>query len=256
MSFDRPDYLSQVIESLEKNDIAKEIDWYFFQDGFQLDGKAYADQKNIEACVQLALASKLPIQEIDIAQENCGVARQKQKAHQLFDNYDVVIFFEDDMIVSPYYISLLLRMHEQFPKNIVFAPDVKGKLQYEINEENLMKVIPSYAHFWGYLMPKTIAKTVMDGLEEYIGIIGKDYRKRPHDIIREKYGNTATSHDAILDYHLKLNKIQKLSLLIPRGRYIGEEGLHYTTEHFKQHDFDKPMEYIFESDPELRRFIL
>lgn len=235
-SYNRPDYLRQVIKSLEEQTAS--VDWYFFQDG-PLDA---LDAIDVSECTNILANSSIDAV-LRVNNNNECIAKQKLKAHNLFLEYDFVVFFEDDMVVSPFYIELLQKMHSRFPEDLVYAPD----RFWDAKSLDLTSVIENWTHFWGYGMGSDLGKKITPFLQEYDDFLDNTpYRHRPSSAIREKWHVGVTSHDAILDYALKTLGKKKFTLKIPRGRYIGMTGMHATMEHFRRNNFDilKPFSFL------------
>lgn len=258
MCFNRPNYLKQVIESILNNENYNNFDWFFYQDDHTIDGIKYADHELINESTNIILknSNKFKFFTLFQADENIGVARQKQKAHQLFKEYENVIFFEDDMILSPYYLHLLVTINKQFSKCIVQANDRTGGLPKDNFTLHLNELIPSWCHWWGYLMPYDIYKQIQEGFDYYVNFIGPNYRKRPSKAIKQEFNVGATSHDAILSLYSEKSNIQKLTTVVPRAKYIGERGLHARPEWYKKFKFNIEKPYIFEEDKDITFFKL
>jgi hypothetical protein len=98
-------------------------------------------------------------------------------------------------------------------------------------------------------MGADLGRAVTPFLREYVDFLGDTpYRQRPSDA---RWPVTATSHDAILDYALRGLTAKKITLRVPRARYIGEHGLHATPEHFQRNGFSNKRQYVFPEDAEL-----
>jgi len=134
-SYNRPEYLERVLRSLVRNEGVRDCDWFFFQDG----GKNEEDWKKVRKCAGLLEGSNL-----EVNSKNVGIAKQKRKAHKLFNDYDRVVFFEDDMVVSKYYLRVIRQISEEFPGKVVDAGDYTilaryGKIQ---GQDSVKMTIP------------------------------------------------------------------------------------------------------------------
>lgn len=266
-SFDRPYYLYQTMNSivtsynkckdfLVQNDI--QIDFHFFQDGLKVGDEKKGSESGVKRSLEILKNHNKTFKANTIILEseaNQGIAKQKYKANTLCSQYDNIMFFEDDMMVSPYYFRVLIALHKSFPKCAVTACDRTGGLPKYI-KDNLHKATKTESHWWGYLMPKKIIQYIQPTLKEYIETVGDDYRKRPGEIIRKKYNVRATSHDAILDKIMKENGFKKIDAYVPRAKYLGEEGMHSNKQWFEKHKFNIPKQYIFEHDKNIETFEL
>jgi hypothetical protein len=228
-SYNRPQYLREVVKTLKANTI--QPDWWFFQD----------KSETADKCIEIFRDNLKG--EVIKAGHRKHIHQQKLEAHKLFDNYDKVIFFEDDMIVSKYYIRVLLSMSEILPDAIVQAAD------YTEKTEDKRLILPSGAHWWGYLMPKHVSAPFTAKLKDYVEFVGPNYTERPHKSIVTRYNYAVSSHDgAVFATTTKETGVKRYITACPRSRYIGREGVHATSEWFIEKSFDKSQKFVFESD--------
>lgn len=237
MVYNRPEYFKEVLPSLVEN---SEVKWYFF-----LDGPKSREVKECEAMLKGF--------DVETSNENLGIAKNKQRAHRLFETYDQVLFFEDDMIVSPYYVRVLLKLQEQFPGDIVGAPDGNGRLA---PDGNLQFCKATLAHLWGYSMRREVFDAIREKYDAYVEDTGEDYRKRPHLFLKEKYNLRVSSHDGAIARFTKENGVRRINTLVPRGKYIGAEGVHFKPKKFAEKGYPNPNEIVFESDETPEDFLL
>lgn len=264
-AFDRPEYLESTLESIYTSwkESGHKIDFYFFQDGNYIMENGVptevgsSENKKQTTNVLRNYAGLFDKAKIHVSTVNVGIAKMKSTAHSLFDQYNKIIFFEDDMIVSPYYISLLLAMSEQFPDCVVQAGDRTIDVPPKDNFENhLNEVIYSGCHWWGYLMPSFMYEKIQPILNIYNNIVGNNYRKRPNETIKKAFNVPATSHDAILQKIMTDNDFGKIATYVPRAKYIGRQGLHATPYWYKEFGFDIQKPYIFSKDKNIKQFKL
>lgn len=257
-SFDRPLYLERTLQSVYVNCLKHNTDLYIFQDGSTTaNGRRTGSKERIEQCINIVrkYQNKLPNLEMDVSNVNVGTAKQKQKAHQLFERgYKKVIFFEDDMILSPHYIRIILQMSEQFPRSIVQASDRADYSPPHNLQAKLSEVRKSGDHLWGYLIDDFVYHQVRDLLNDYVDFIGDDYVRRPHRAIMKRYNVNASSHDKIIHKATDEQKISRLTTVIPRARYIGMEGTHASPAWYKKHGFERERSYVFDEDEHIREF--
>ena len=114
MSFNRPDLLESVLKSLKSQSI--EIDEkrvYLFQDGVQSRfSDNPADDSLQNECVRRFLEI-FPNGNVHQSPVNLGIALNFDRAERLFYEEieaDCGIFFEDDLLLSPYYMEALLQL--------------------------------------------------------------------------------------------------------------------------------------------------
>lgn len=248
--FDRPQYLSQTLASIESQTIRGAFDWFFMVDGHIVGDDIVGDEKGRNEVLKTIVESELPKEEVFIAQHNKGMGKQKLFAHELFEYYDKVVFFEDDMILSRHYLEVLMHLYEKYGNHMITACDRNNDVDEEDFSVGRLDAVGNWnTHFWGYLLDKTGHEAVYEPLKDYCEIVGDNYRNRPANAIRNKFGVTCTSHDGILEKFLKIEGIDRLTTKIPRARYIGEWGMHCTPGVFKKHGFDKVKPFEFDEEP-------
>ncbi|PNX46239.1 MAG: hypothetical protein BV457_08050 [Thermoplasmata archaeon M9B1D] len=256
--FNRPDYTKQVLDSLEKCEESKDIDWYIFQDGITnpITGNSYAVEKEVKAVENIVLNSNLPIKKFTQSETNISIPQQKYLAHQLFNEYDLTIFFEDDLVVSPYYIRLLLIMANQYP-------DKLGSLYRQRNRGNNLYRLEYYsgARLWGYYMSRDVYSKIEKEYTEYYNQIKKiDYNVRwqtPN--IRKIFTYPTIMHDVTLTRVCRKVGARKLYPYISRATYIGKNGaIAYRSEKFwhKKGMHLQPSNIFYKEDKELKGFKL
>lgn len=120
ISFDRPHYLERVCTSLKaQRDFKFQEDRVILaQDGAvsAITGRQAAREKDIEACVQVFRKYFPNGQILDYA-HNLGIAFNIRRAEQhVFETMDAPFgyFFEDDLELSPLYLSMMEEMRRSF----------------------------------------------------------------------------------------------------------------------------------------------
>lgn len=247
MAFSRPEYFSQTMRSLEENNLAEEVDWHFFLDGPKTEtGRQAADPRFTEQNFKLASQFKHK-KEIHKSNYNLGVARNKKRVHELFNDYEQVIIFEEDMIVSPYYLDLIINLQKQFPQDVVNAP---ARAKFRIPDDALLKHIENRGlHFWGYSFTKEVYDSIDWSIfEEYCKDAGPDYARRPGKFLKDKYKLLVSSHDGLLNKIFRTNGHRRICTLLPRGKYIGEVGLHNNPARYAQAGFGDLKRYTYKRD--------
>lgn len=259
IAFNRPKYLRQVIKSIEKTENIEDIDWYAFIDGTfnEISGKPAGKVEKTEKSIEILRASSLNFK-LEVSESNNGIALQKNKAHQLFDSYETVLFFENDLILGKHYIKLLRIALETFPEHLILmnrhpAPRKKD-LRY-LNECGI-------ARLWGYGLRESRYRKFEKRWKEYISYISQvDYRQRNSvpKKIRDKFPYGSFSHDVVLTNLLRESGAKKLWPEISRGKYIGKKGNYaYMLPHFweKRGMHKQPDKITFRRDENRERFAL
>lgn len=254
LAFKRPKYLERVLNSLTKNTRAADVDWYFFVDGATTkNGITRANFNKIRQVISEIHDFPMPYT-INISETNDGIAKQKQKAHRLFESYEQVIFFEDDMVISPFYLSLLINMQQAFPNDLVSAPATPEK---NIKEKaSIRHVRDIRQHFWGYSLKAHIFRKIKKKFDAYCEDVGDDYKQRPHKLLKDKHNLRVSSHDGALGAAMKENNIRRISPIIPRGHYIGrDDGTNFKPKAYDAAGFGNTRQITFPEDEYNKAFI-
>jgi len=265
-SWNRPGYLVKTLDSLSKNTKADECDWFFYQDGWKNDARwPYCTEEDeaktkgrVEQCLEIVSNFAFKHREIITRDENVCIGRQLMEAKErLFQVYDNVIFFDDDHIVSPDYIDVLLKLHDQYPDAIVGAQGSEIRNIPKYATLDMVGITSSDSpgdsvarggrwRWLAYLLPKAVYLETLDEMNDYMDFIGPSYRNIPHHAIRIKYGCEVTGFDGVMDVICNRHKIERIATVVPRGRYIGESGLFGTPGIYAKMGF--PRNDIFEFD--------
>jgi len=253
--FDRIDYTKQTISALEKCVEANDIDWYVFQDGIKnpLSNKIYATEEDLDAVKSIVDNSSLNILHFERSEWNGSIPQQKWKAHQVFERgYDTIFFFEDDLLVSKYYLRLLKIMSWQFPNDIGFLFNNK-------NEGSDLRQLTHCgdARLWGYYLNLPLYEKIKEGYNKYYTEIQKlDYNSRW--LFGDVVINFPTRmHDVTITRLCKKFGARKLIPTITRSTYIGKDGnLAYRTKKFweKKGMDGQPSKIEYDEDAYLKSF--
>lgn len=246
-TYNRPEYLERVLESIEQNSEAYDIDWYFFQDG--------PKDKSVNQCISILKKSSLNYT-LYAREKNYNIPWQVYYAYSLFNHYDALMFFEDDMIISPYYIKILMKLYKQFPEAIISSAD-KGYNNPKEIEENLNKVNNHKPHLWGYMAPSSYALAIRDELLNFCNYCGSGPVKGQQMYVKQRWGLYTAAVDCFIETKFDELGLKTITTVIPRGKYIGEKGLHFNPKTFRdKHGFGHDNQYIFEEDKYIEQFEL
>ena len=264
-SWNRPDYLVKTLDSLSKNTKADDCDWFLYQDGWKNDARfPYAsaeveelNKSRVQQCTEILENFPFSSKEIITRETNVCIGQQlKEAKERLFKDYDNVIFFDDDHVVSKDYIELLLKMHEQYPEAIVGGQATESRNIPNYAELDMVGITTEIksdsiacAGRWrwlAYLLPKSAYLETLAEMDEYMEFIGPSYRNIPHNAVTVKYGCKITGFDGVMDVICDKKGIERIATVIPRGRYIGKKGLFGTPQLFKHMGF--PLYDVFEFD--------
>jgi len=251
LSFNRPDYLRQVLASLLAQPDIAQREIFLFQDGDRHEDSnvAYAKPEQIKACIGL-FREAFPRGHVLAARSNLGVAENMLRAERLFFEdlgADCGYFFEDDLVLSPRYLATLDRMRE--------AAGASGEVGYFACYGNLQAdaetqrrdaaILRPMAQLWGFGLFRDHWEAMQPELVEYYDFVcGRDYRRRPHAEILKLYRDRgvlvgASSQDDVkkaLTY--ALGRVA-LNTTLVHARYIGEVGLHSNPDQYRSSGVDR-----------------
>jgi len=291
IGFKRLHYFEQTLESLEKCPESQTLDFHFY-----LDGGRKANQSEL---VEMINKSSIKSKHIVSRESNYGIGRHLIGARRdLFDGlgYDRLILFEDDMIVSPTYITTVLKMsdwaHQYDNVGTVMAYNLNNTDQ-EIQRNDIDKVIATNRHFWGYCITRKVWDDIKHVLYSYEDqyLTGVPYQKRNHKRIRRRFmhhwmnqerreyngetldipeeaitppfaadkqtKHTPTSQDAMTALGLWNGGYARLTTVVPRARYIGIQGFSFSPKVYRKQGFDTQVNFDFiEEDMAIDEFTL
>jgi hypothetical protein len=257
MSFDRPDYLEQVLSSLQ-NQRDADIEnrrIVLFQDGAvnAYSGKRHARDDAIEACIART-AAIFPQATILASDRNLGVAWNFDRAERVAFEQMVVpaaIFLEDDLVLGEYYIATLDLLLEKFADDervgyVAAYGDHRAPLAEQRSKRARLIL---QEHNWGFAVYRRQWLRMRRHILQYLECLrGVDYRDRDRAAIEELYaswgfGCPAVSQDAAKTIACCINNVVKINTYVCGGRYIGEHGLHMNSHLFVERGYDKTEPY-------------
>ncbi|HEX8547923.1 MAG TPA: hypothetical protein VF691_13235 [Cytophagaceae bacterium] len=106
--YNRPEHTRKVLESLSENFLAESSVLYIFADGPKIDSGTEALHQIQE--VRRVIKSSLPFREVKVFEysENRGLANSVINGINIvFDTYDRIIVLEDDLRLSPYFLTYM-----------------------------------------------------------------------------------------------------------------------------------------------------
>lgn len=237
MSFNRPDYFEQVLKSINQQ-TDKDVDFYLFQDGAinQYSWRRCANQVNIDECIEL-YNFYISKGKQYISRTNIGTAENFNRAEEILfvkKGYDKVLFLEDDLVLSPWYISIIKKMLDAYNETEVGMVCAYGDhnitIEAQFKYPNMVKPID---HLWGYATTKDSWKQRKPYYDEWFNkfVKGKDYVMRDHNKIFEWYNelgfkSLASSQDAARTIAMLRADQVGIATVTNNGKYIGKIGQH------------------------------
>jgi hypothetical protein len=250
MSFDRPDYLRQVLATLKVQVPAVSPDRVcLFQDGNRVAGTPVTDDRLIEKCVA-EFQEAFPQSKVFASAENLGVALNFNRAEQYFFEEcgaASAIFFEDDLMLSPFYVETMERLLQLAQSNeriayVAAYGDHHAQLQAQ--RQNAAKLM-LMRHKWGFALTRRQWLKQRPLIDPYLEIVArKGYRQRDHQEIFQYYrklgyGSPGTSQDAMKDVASAVLGTTKIMTYACFGKNIGKTGLHSRPEFYDKEGFDR-----------------
>jgi hypothetical protein len=266
MAFNRPDYLGQVFASLRAQELAgcrTRFSFHLFQDGAvnRYSGAPYADPADIAACIAIARA-EMPSIDLHVSPDNVGVAEMFAAAETfVFDELKAgyAIFLEDDMTLDRRYLCTMARIrdhaapHEEIGVFAAYGDHRVDPARIPALLAQPQRWMP-LGHQWAFAATAVHRRAIDPIMERYRRIVhGRDYRLRDHTAIRRLFQDLGTStldtsQDAAKTAAAFLTSRLRLNIELPLGRYIGEHGLHFHPELFRELGYDRPMTDIPEGE--------
>jgi len=267
ISWNRPQYLKQLIKTLEANDCSG-IDFHLFQDGSvcKFTGNKATEPNKITESIKIFHESKLPNKHSHIRDKNVSVAiNQFEAMNFLSSNYDKFIFLENDVIVSPNFILIMKRLLNQFEKDkrvACISPGLRLLCKEDKVKENLDRLVFKRGHFWAEGCWAEKWKIIEKEYLAYYNIV-KDgpYRKRDEMAIKNLFGNSSikmitTSQDNGKDWAIIKTGMKRARLVVNRATGIGDWGIHSNPEKLKVTKDGHNKIYAFKEELDIKEFKL
>ncbi len=258
MSFNRPDYLRQVLASLRAQRDARldEREIVLFQDGAcnAASGIEHAHEMDIDACVA-AFEMAFPGRPVERSSVNLGVALNFERAEShVFDRMeaDAAIFLEDDLVLESRYLATLesliaLARHD---RRVGY---VAAYGHHWVPLEDQRKQPARYVlleHNWGFALTRRQWLRNKPYVDAYLSLVRDvDYRMRPRGEIHRLYrgwdmGCPGDSQDVTKTLACCLTGAVKLNITACLGRYIGAQGLHMNPTEFARRKYQDTETFV------------
>ena len=246
LSFNRPHYLQQVVDSIKKQTY-DDYEIYLFQDGAinKHSWRVAANQSSIDDSIKI-FKDAFPRADTIISQGNIGICENWRRAeHGMFvdDNAIEALFLEDDLVLSPHYFETIYNMFNEFrddPEIGMF--NVYGEVMENENSNEMKEM----GHLWSYGTTQKNWKRRQDFFNKYYELIKNvDYAYRPLDKIYDLHARTgardgiANSQDGAKSVAALLTNQIKISPRVNMAKYIGEIGFHATPAFYSQKGFGR-----------------
>jgi glycosyltransferase involved in cell wall biosynthesis len=234
-SYNRPEYLDRVLASLVSNKGFDVNQLHIYQD--------YASDESHRACH--AIIAKYGLEPRTTQRKyNYGIARNQYTAYQImFNQYEDVLFLEDDMVLASNYLQTIKKMLKQFMKDDK-CWFVKGGAKPAIGRASDV-VTSKNPHQWGHAFNRErwlkIREYYDDIYQEYFEEC--EYGKRDVSKLKKHIAPYAAGQDGAKRYCAGLAGYEySIETLLPRAKYIGVHGVHFTPEVYKRHGYSENIE--------------
>jgi hypothetical protein len=258
MSFNRAHYLRPVLESLMANPGIAGREVHLFQDGAVSPhtGTRVAEDAAIAESIRV-FREVVPHGEVHAAPHNLGIANNFRRAERyvfLERGFDVVYFFEDDLVLSPHYLTMMDRMADWAVDNdriAYFAAYGDQHASAEQQQEKHREVI-GLGHHWGFGSKRVAWEKMNAFLDQYYypyveNVDYKDRRKHKDKIFAglKPLGvlPSIISQDAMKGLSMHVAGFGKAKTVACFGEYIGAEGVHFKPERFLQKGYGNTSVY-------------
>lgn len=287
IAYNRPHYFEQTIQSIGACEGIENYPVFLFIDQ-PVDDNLDDVGKQIELCQKV-----LPQTTVIRRPRNLGCGRNIIDARvQLFTNmkYERVFVFEDDMVVSPQYLNLCLRLWDWAKANYsnvdcvqawnkcILSKSTKSKLAKEVQG--------TYTNWWGYLQGRESWAAMEDTVLQYQDMfLTSEYHLRNHRTIRNFFAKMRkespnqvgdnpwandfetdtharryfdqgppTGQDAITMHTYEQCGYARLTTTVNRGLYIGKEGIHMNNQAYIADGFDHMALHGYKADSRRKKF--
>jgi hypothetical protein len=272
LSFNRPDLLTEVLKSLKSQTIGADgARIYLFQDGAQSRfTQEPADDFLQNECVK-CFRDIFPDGQVLQSPVNLGIALNFDRAERLFFEdlqAECGLFFEDDLLLSPHYLDALLQLaHFALAEPLVAYVAAYGDHTAPLERQRAASAkIIRMGHKWGFALTRRQWFRQREIVDGYLSIVREnEYSRRDHKRVETYFASlgfvwAASSQDAAKDLASFVLGTTSLMCFPCFARYIGKEGLHFTTDFFNKHGYEKtelfdgpPPQFEFPSRAQLAR---
>ena len=285
IAYNRPQYFRPVVESIAANPEAQTIPFHFYLDGGP-------DATREENC-RIIAESGLPHVRIICRDGHFGCEANTIGAHcDMFaqTDCDILIHLEDDLILGPHYLGLMLRLMAWATANYDNVAGVQAwnrcLLDVEDKRSKLALVEPrcTSRHWWGYALTRRAWQQMLPVVAEYQSrfldarsgnalddeavrgfirdTVDGGQASLPGRVIASpdwveesfRHPHTATGNDSIHGLAMWTAGLVRLCTVVNRALAIGRVGLHGTAEFFDQTGFGNVKLDVFPEDEVLHTF--
>ncbi len=260
LAFDRPALLAKVAESLAAQQPTLDpARVHLFLDGAYCPHRdaLVADPAQVDRTA-LAFRRIFPAGQVHRAPHNLGVAFNYDRAERFaFETLgaEVGYFFEDDLVLSPHYLATLDRLAALAlqDERIAYVAAYGDHTLDVAAQQAAQRQLRPLEHHWGFALTRRHWLERQPILAPYLDLLrGHNYRDRRDAEVMEYFwrlgvGLPGTSQDGAKGAAAQLLGRLRLSSVPVLGRYIGEVGLHFTPQVFRDAGFHLTQPYPAEA---------
>ena len=166
IGYNRPDYFQSAVNALEKTPESQTLPFFFI-----LDGGPNARQPKHCAIIR---KSKIENKNIILRKTQYGCGRNMIDARRfMFEwcGFERIVLVEDDIVISPEYLTLVLNLHDWAKKyydNVGLVNCMNRCLLSRKKKMRLLDVVEeTYDNFWAYCIDRQCYNDIKDLLDEY-----------------------------------------------------------------------------------------
>jgi hypothetical protein len=257
MSFNRPDYLLKVLESLREQvdcDVEQRT-IILFQDGAvnPCSNERHASEHEINDCIGV-FQRLFPDKPVVRSVANLGVALNFDRAERHgFEDLaaDAVIFLEDDLVLGRRYLATVDSLIEMFATDqrvgyvAAYGDHTSSIEDQRAHSERLIGL----THNWGFALYRRQWLRMRPYVLEYLNLVRDvDYHYKDAKATCELFsswgfGCPAISQDAAKTIACCRDNVIKINTYACNATYIGAHGLHMNPRIFSQRGYDKTVLY-------------
>jgi hypothetical protein len=251
LAFNRTDYLEQTLASLAQQDdgalAGREI--HLFQDGIvnHISRTQYALPEVMST--NIANFRRLfPAGHVHVRDQNVGIARHFDFVERYFfegRGFEVAIFLEDDLILSPKYLSIMDQLIDEALRNeqigyVAAYGDHRASLA---DQRANLSTIMRMDHKWAFALTRRQWLRQHPLVQEYLQAISHmDYNKRDEGVVIDWLLTKGilplgTSQDGIKDAAMYMSGATKLMTYACYGKYVGKIGTHFSDAIYERMGF-------------------
>lgn len=269
LSFNRPPYLKQVLESLASQ-LVDGDEIYFFQDGGwnKHSELQKAEEETIDECINIFIEYFVSNKRLDgcrnkyarifRSSENCGIAGNYRRAERyVFEvlNKKYALFLEDDLLIGQNYLLVISDLIDLALKNPrIGYVSAYGNLWATLaQQEAACGQLAQMHENWGAALTRDSWEAQKPIREQYWELVrDRDYSFRDHDAIRRFYEEkgikcSITSQDASRWVAALEAGMVRITTATCHARYIGVVGEHSNQKWYDQQRFG--MSEVFPKRP-------